>query len=136
MRFLDTEGTHGRLSGALTGLAMALYAGVDRWTIRKLAHFRFALFIVAAIVSVLYVGGSFHITYLRGYGMSLFGLIARVANNPAMMTEPIPALTLAGAIAKYVIIGFMSLYVASNYLREAAEQSRNSNGQQAEQSLN
>ncbi len=122
LRFLDKEGTHGLLSGALTGLAMALYAGVDRWTIRKLAHFRLALLIVAAIGSVLYVGGSFHITYLRGYGMSLFGLIARVANNPATITEPMTALTLFGTIAKYVTIGFTSLYVAGNYWREALQQ--------------
>ena len=65
MRYLDKEINHGVLSGVLTGLAMALYAAVDRWTIRRLAYFRAALLAVAAIVALLYVGGSFHIAYVQ-----------------------------------------------------------------------
>lgn len=135
-QFLEKEISHGALSGVLTGLAMALYAGVDRWTIRKLAHFRLALLIVAGIVSVLYVGGSFHIAHLKLYRISLFELIAMTVNNPVMITEATTAVLLFGAIAKYAAIGFMSLYVAGNYWREVAEQYLKSSGQQAEQSVN
>ncbi len=135
-QFLEREINHGALSGVLTGLAMALYAGVDRWTIRKLARFRLALLIVAAIVSVLYVGGSFHIAHLKPYGISLFALIVMAANNPVMITEPMTLLLLFGAIAKYAAIGFTSLYVAGNYWREVAEQSPKSSEREAEQSVN
>ncbi len=135
-QFLEREISHGVLTGVLTGLAMALYAGVDRWTIRKLAHFRLALLIVAAIVSFLYVGGSFHINSVAPYGISLFALIRMVASYPVMLTEPMDLLVLFGTIAKYAAIGLMVLYLAGRYWREAAEQSLKSTGQQAEESIN
>ncbi|MCY3780680.1 MAG: hypothetical protein OXG78_10260 [Chloroflexi bacterium] len=135
-QFLEREISHGVLTGVLTGLAMALYAGVDRWTIRKLTHFRLALFIVAAIVSFLYVGGSFHITHLAPDGSSLFELIVMTVKYPVLITQPYTILVLFGTIAKYATIGLMVLYLAGRYWREAAEHSLKSTGQQAEESLN
>ena len=122
-QFLDREITFGILSGVLTGLAMALYAAVDRWTIRKLAHFRLALLIVAAIVSVLYVGGSFHIAYVQLFGVSLIEAIAIVAKQPVEIAEPTTAVMILGTTAKYVAVAFTSLYLAGNYWREAPQRS-------------
>ena len=124
MRFLEKEINHGALSGILTGLAMALYAAVDRWTIRKLARFRLALLIVAAIASVLYIGGSFHIAKLQLFGVSLFEAIAIMANHPMRITEPTTAVMIFGTIAKYVAVGVTTLYVAGNYWREASQLSQ------------
>ena len=123
-QFLEKEIGHGVLSGVLTGLAMALYAGVDRWTIQKLARFRLALFAVAAVVSVLYVGGSFHIAHLKLYGVSLFELIAMAVKHPVIIAEPTTAMLIWGTIAKYLAIGFMSVYVAGKYWREASPPSQ------------
>ena len=122
LRFLEKEINHGALSGILTGLAMALYAAVDRWTIQKLTRFRVALLAVAAIVSLLYIGGSFHIAYVQLFGASLFKAIAIVAKHPTEIAEPTTAVMIFGTIAKYVAVGFTTLYVAGNYWREVTEQ--------------
>ena len=119
--FIYEQITSGVLTGALIGLAMALYASVDRWTIHRLAHFRLALFIVAAIVSLVYVGGYFHIAHVTIYGFSLLDLMLMVAEDPEMATEPTTLLLIFGTVAKYVTIGFMSLYLAGNYWREASQ---------------
>ena len=119
-QFLEREINHGVQTGVLTGLAMALYAIVDRWTIRRLAHFRIGLLIAAAIVSFLYVGGSFHITHLAPDGSSLFKLIVMTIKHPVLITKPLTILVLFGTIAKYLAIGLTVLYVASGYWREAS----------------
>ena len=119
-QFLEREIYHGVQTGVLTGLAMALYASVDRWTIRRLVHFRIGLLIAAAIVSFLYVGGSFHFTHLAPDGSSLFKLIVMTIKHPVLITQPYNILVLFGTIAKYAAIGLTILYVAGRYWREAS----------------
>jgi len=119
-QFLEREISHGVQTGVLTGVALAFYAGVDRWTIRKLAHFRIGLLIVAAMVSFLNVGGSFHITHLAPDGSSLFKLIVMTIKHPVLITQPYTILMLFGTIAKYAAIGLTVLYVAGGYWREAS----------------
>ena len=121
-QLLEREISHGLLAGVFTGLAMALYAAVDRWTIRRLARFRVALLAVAAIVSLLYIGGSFHIAYVQLFGASLIEAIAIVAKHPTEIAEPTTAVMIFGTIAKYVAVGFTTLYVAGNYWREVTVQ--------------
>lgn len=117
--FLYEEITSGVLTGILIGLAMALYARVDRWTIHRLAYFRFALFIVAALASLVYLGGNFHIAGSGAYRNSLFDFIAMVAEIPEIANDPTTIVLIFGTLAKYATIGFMSLYLAGNYWREA-----------------
>ena len=116
--FLYEEITSGVLTGALIGFAMALYAAVDRWTNHRLAYFRFALFIVAALASLVYLGGIFHIAHSSAFRHSLFDFIVMVAENPEIAAMPTTNVLIFGTLAKYVTIGFMSLYLAGNYWRE------------------
>lgn len=119
--FIYEEITGGVLTGALIGMAMALYARVDRWMIRRLARFRLALLIVAMIASLVYLGGIFHIAHSSAFRHSLFDFIVMVAGYPEIAAMPTTILLIFGTLAKYATIGFMSLYLAGKYWRETTQ---------------
>ena len=116
---------NGLILGSLVGIAMALYAAVAHRSIHKPAHFRFAMLIVATIVSLAVVQQPFHIVTLSEIGLSLgdwltWGLLEA---NSLGIALPV------GTIAKHTAIGMMSLFVAGKYLREASAQYMKSAGQ-------
>lgn len=114
---------HGLILGGLVGVAMALYAAVAHRSIHKPAHFRFAMLIVATIVSLAVVQQPFHIVFFAELGTaSWLNWVIRYA-DPGMIAM------LVGTIAKHVAIGMMSLFVAGKYLREASAQYMKSPGQ-------
>lgn len=107
----------GVLLAGLAGIAMALYAGIVHRYVHKPAHFRFALLIVATIVSLAVVQYPFHIMTLSEFGIPLIDgvLWALREGNSAMIA------LFAATIVKHTAIGWMSLYAASRYLRDASE---------------
>ena len=61
----------GVLLAGLAGIAMASYAGIVHRTVHKPAHFRFAMLIVATIVTLVVVQHPFHIVSLSEFGIRL-----------------------------------------------------------------
>lgn len=109
----------GVLLAGLAGIAMALYAAAAHRTIHKPAHFRFAMLIVATIVSLVVVQQPFHIVTLIEIGIPLFDWDLWAQRYADSVFIP---LLFAATIAKHVAIGLMSLYVANRYLREGTAQ--------------
>ena len=113
----------GLILGGLVGIAMALYAAVAHRTIHKPARFRFAMLIVAMIVSLAVVQQPFHIVFFAELGTaSWLDWVLRYA-DPGMIA------VFVGTIAKHVGIGMLSLLVAGKYLREASARYMKSTGQ-------
>ncbi len=116
---------NGLILSGLVGVAMALYAAVAHRTIRKPARFRFAMLIVAMIVSLAVVQPPFDIVYLRAFGLSLADWVFWVLLEAKFGIIAV----LVGTIAKHVGLGLMSLFVAGKYLREASALYMKSTGQ-------
>ena len=106
----------GVVLAGLAGIAMASYAGIVHRTVHKPAHFRFAMLIVATIVTLVVVQHPFHIVSLSEFGIRLVDWV------PWALREADPVLIplFFATIAKHVAIGLMSLYAASRYLRDAS----------------
>lgn len=117
----------GALLAGLAGVAMAFYAAVAHRAIHKPSHFRFAMLIIATIVSLAVVQQPFHIVTLSEFGLSLSEWTHALTRGPVL-----PALLL-GTIAKHIAIGMMSAYVAGNYIRETSERFMKATGQGADQ---
>ena len=100
----------------LAGIAMALYAGIVHRTVHKTAHFRFAMLIVATIVSFAVVQHPFHIVSLSEFGIPLVDWLLWALRE----ADPVLIPLFFATIAKHVAIGLMSLYAASRYLRDAS----------------
>ena len=118
--------TDGILLGALTGIAMALYAAVAHRSIHRPSLFRFAMLIVATTVSIAVVQQPFHIVTLTEFGIPLRDWLHAATTDESLGT------LLLGTIAKHTAIGLMSLYLARKYMRENAERFLKATGQQAE----
>lgn len=106
----------GVLLAGLVGTAMALYAGIVHRTVQKPAHFRFAMLIVATIVSLAVVQPPFHIVTLNEFGIPLIDWVVWALREADLVMIALFVAT----IAKHVAIGLMSLYAASHYLRDAS----------------
>lgn len=106
----------GVLLTSLAGLAMALYAGIVHRTVQKPVYFRFALLIVATIVSLVVVQHPFHIVTLSEFGIPLVDWVVWALRE----ADPVLIPLFIATIAKHVAIGSMSLYAASRYLRDAS----------------
>jgi len=116
----------GVLLGGLAGIAMALYAALAHRSIRKPSHFRFAMLIVATIVSLVVIQQPFHIMTIIEIGTFVGDWISWTLSDPSI------GLILFGAIGKHIAIGAMSMYVADRYLREATERLPKSTEKRAE----
>ena len=125
-RIILGEIVSGAILAILIGVAMGCYAGIAHRTIRKPHFFKFALLIVATIVSLVVVQQPFHIVTLSELGIPLGDLISWA------FRYPLDGLILFGTIAKHMVIGLTSIYVAGKYLREASERFLESTGQQAD----
>lgn len=101
---------------SLVGIAMALYAGIAHRTVQKPAYFRFAMLIVATIVSFAVVQHPFHIVTLSEFGVPLVDWVLWALRE----ADPVLIPLFVATIAKHVAIGAMSLYAASRYLRDAS----------------
>ena len=112
----------GAILGALIGLAMALYAGIVHRTIQKPHLFKFALLIVATMVSFVVVQQPFHIVTWIELGIPLDTWFRQFSDS---VLTPLFFAT----IAKHAAIGMMSLYTAGRYLSEASAQYMKSTGQ-------
>lgn len=117
--------TDGLILGGMVGVVMALYAAVAHRTIHKPARFRFAMLIVALIVSLAVVQPPFDTVYLREFGLSPADWFSLALGEESTVLIAL----YFGTIAKHVAIGLMSLFVASHYLREASAQYMKSTGQ-------
>ena len=106
----------------LAGIAMALYAGIVHRYVQKPAHFRFAMLIVATIVSLAVVQHPFHIVTLSEFGIPLVDWVLWALRG----ADPVLIPLFFATIAKHIAIGLMSLYAASRYLRDASESFSNS----------
>ena len=113
----------GAILGALIGLAMALYAGIVHRSIQNPHLFKFALLIVATIVSFVVVQQPFHIVTWIQLGIPLDTWFRHFSDS--VLTPMFVA-----TIANHVAIGLMCLYAASRYLSEASTQFMKSTGQE------
>lgn len=100
----------------LAGIAMALYAGIIHRTVHKPAHFRFAMLIVATIVSFAVVQHPFHIVTLSEFGIPLAEWVLWAFRE----ADPVLIPLFIATIAKHIAIGLMSLYTTSRYIRDAS----------------
>ncbi len=117
------EVANGVVLGGLIGLAMAVYTGIVHRTIQKPHLFKFALLIVATIVSFAVVQQPFHIVTFIELGISPDTWFWALSDS-------VLASLFFAIIAKHVAIGLMSLYAAGRYLREASAQTMKSTGQE------
>ena len=113
----------GAILGAMTGIALAFYAGVAHRTIHKPRLFKFAFLIIAMIVSLAVVRGLFHIVTLSEIGIPLGAWIS------SALTYSVTAALFFGTVAKHVATGLMGLYVANKYMGEASEHFKIASGQ-------
>ncbi len=122
---MQGEVINGAILGALIGLALAMYSCVAHRTIHKPHLFKFALLIVATIVTLAVEQGPFHIMVFAELGTELPNFLDWMlrSENFGMIA------VFVGTIAKHVAVGLMSLYVAGRYLREASAQYLKSTGQ-------
>ncbi len=114
IQLMQSELLTGALLGSVTGLAMALYAGLLHRQVHRPQLFRYALAIVALAASLILVEPPVRLNFLLDDIAAMPGLFDYIGYDASF------GIALLASVGKHALFALVACFCASRYLAETA----------------